>query len=496
MEFDAIVVGSGATGGWAAKELAASGLRVCVLEAGPLFEHMRRRSSAEPFEKRFAIQTRLPICSAPHRHLFVDDVDHPYTTPDDRPFTWIRGRVVGGRMRTWGRVSLRISEHDLTAPERDGIGEPWPISYAELAPFYDEVETFLEVAGSREQLPWLPDGQFVAPVCEATDGFQRLRGVVQERFSGMRAIPGRVALGEAAATLGAALATGNVTLRTDAIACRVLADRDGRRARGIAFVDRVTKQTHEVLGRVVVLAASAIETARLLLLSAPGGLGNASDVLGRNLMDHVQVSAGGTMPGLRPAADAQDLAGTCYIPRFRNVGGASAAFARGYGIHANVQGSAFGGAGPVFFYLMGMGEMLPNRDNRVTLDPEVVDAWGIPAARISCAHGENEVAMAKDQQAVLAELVAALGFELFPGHELARAVPGATVHEVGTARMGASPKTSYLNAHNQAWEVPNLYVVDGSCFTTSSWQSPTLTMMALAVRAARHIVGELERMNL
>ena len=496
--YDAIVVGSGATGGWAAKELGEAGLKVLVLEAGPLFEHFRKRTSTEPFETRYAVQSRSPLCSPHTRQLFVDDVDHPYTTPAEQPFTWIRGRIVGGRLRTWGRVCLRMSDLEFQAPVHDGIGEPWPLDYAELAPYYDEVEEMFQVTGTCEGLPQLPDGRFAAPICEDTQGFQRLRSVVREHFPELRLIPGRVALAESSVLIQRALATGNVTLRPDAIAARVLVTPDGHTARGIGFIDRVTRQPHEVFGRVIVLAASTIETTRLLLMSAPGGLGNSSGVLGRYLMDQVQVSSFGTMRDVAPRIDLQDLSGRCYIPRFTNLpGGPQAPFARGYGIDVNVQGCAFGMPGPPTFWLGTMGEMLPYADNQVTLDPQVTDVYGLPAPHIRCKHGENEAQMVKHQREVVRSIVEALGFELgVTSSELPVFPPGATVHEVGTARMGSSPTTSYLDRFNRSWDVPNMFVVDGSCFPTSGWQNSTLTMMALAVRASRHIVQELRRMNL
>ena len=277
--FDAVIVGSGATGSWVAKTLTESGLDVCLLDAGALFDHLRHRTSAQPFAERYPVQARLALCNPHTQHLFVDDIDNPYTTPAERPFDWFRSRVVGGRLRSWGRVCLRVSDHELEEPARDGHGIAWPVSHAELAPHYAEIERFLSVTGRRASLPGLPDGEFVDPVCEACDGYQRLAANVPAKL-GYPVVPGRVALREGASVLAAALETGRLTLRPNAIVHRVITEPGGGRAKGVAFFDRYTMSSEEVFGKVVVLAASCIESTRLLLMSAPGGLGNDADVLG------------------------------------------------------------------------------------------------------------------------------------------------------------------------------------------------------------------------
>jgi choline dehydrogenase-like flavoprotein len=490
--FDVIVVGSGATGSWVAKELGESGLDVAVLEAGPLFEHARVRTSAEAFSRRYPVQSKMALCNPNTQQLWVDDIDNPYTTPADRPFNWFRSRIVGGRLRLWGRVCLRISDHEFEEADRDGYGPRWPIGHAELAPFYAEIERFLSVTGRAHGLAMLPDGDFVDPVCEACPGYEHLARAVPAKL-GRTVIPGRVALRDASAVLNAALATGRVTLRANSIVRRIITN-EGR-ASGIELVDRLSHRNEEVFGKVVVLAASSIESARILFMSEEGGLGNESGVLGRHVMDHLHVSAFGTMTGVKAFADATDVGGRAYIPRFRNIGKSDASFIRGYGIDANVQGMAFGVPNNApFFALVAMGEMLSRPDNRVTLDPDVTDAWGLPVARIDCSLSDNDRAMVSDMKAQVDEVVAALGFTETTTTKTLD--PGSSIHEVGTARMGADRKQSYLDPNSRAWEVKNLYVVDGSAFPTIAWQNSTHTMMALALRAARHIVAEGRRHNL
>ena len=560
--YDAIVVGSGATGGWAAKALTEGGMRVLVLEAGrhldpqkDFREHtwpyeMKYRGLAPPtslFRERQPIQSRCYAANEYGHHLFVDDVDNPYTTPESKPFWWIRSRHVGGRSVVWGRQSYRLSDYEFKAAGRDGYGEDWPISYADLAPYYDRVEEFVGISGSAENLPQLPDSRFLPPMA-MTCGERLLKKAVEAKFDGRKVIIGRAAIltkphqGRAAchycghcdrgcttasyysspgSTLPAAAKTGRMTLRPNAVVREVIIDPGTGKAKGVRVVDQLTRRDYEEYGKVVVLCASTLESTRLLLNSKsprhPNGLGNTSGVLGHYLMDHLyQISAGGLVPVLRGSDyDYSDgRANGIYVPKFRNVREKHPGFLRGYGMQGGCQqGLSFmhakstPGFGAEFkkmvreakrevpFWLGAWGEMLPNVENKVTLDPQKVDAWGIPVLHIDCKHGDNERAMAKDMLETIKEMVDAAGFQtLFTSAE--PAPPGFCIHEVGTARMGSDPKKSVLNKFNQSWEVKNLFVTDGACFVSIGYQNPTLTMMAITARACDYIVEEAKRGNL
>jgi choline dehydrogenase-like flavoprotein len=559
--YDAIVVGSGATGGWAAKALTERGMTVLVLEAGRQLdpqkdfrEHQfpyelkyRGVVSGERYAPRQPIQSRCYAANEYGHHLFVDDIDNPYTTPEDKPFWWIRGRHVGGRSITWGRQSYRLSDYDFKAAERDGYGDPWPFSYKELEPYYDQVENFVGISGSYENLPQLPDSKFLPPMA-MTCGERILKKSVESKFSKRNVIIGRVAIltkphqGRAAchycghcdrgcsthsyysspgSTLPAAAKTGRMTLRPNAVVREIIVDTDTGKASGVRVVNQITKRDYEEYAKVVVLCASTLESTRILLNSKsrqhPDGLGNSSGVLGRYLMDHMySISAGGVVPTLNGTEyDFSDgRANGIYVPRFRNIWDKHPNFIRGYGMQGGCsQGYSFSHAKqtPGFgaelkqlvrenpreipFWLGAWCEMLPRKENGVRIDPEKVDAWGIPALRIECAHGDNERAMAKDALETIKEMVDAAGF--YTQYTSATpAPPGFCIHEVGTARMGADPKTSVLNKWNQSWDVKNLFVTDGACFVSQGCQNPTLTMMAITARACDYIANEFKGGNL
>jgi len=560
--YDAIVVGSGATGGWAAKELCESGMRVLVLEAGrnldpekDFTEHawpydVKYRGtlgSRTIFRERQATQSKCYACNEYGRQFFVDDVDNPYTTANGKPFDWIRGRQVGGRTITWGRQVYRLSDYELKAASRDGYGDDWPLSYAELAPYYDRVEEFIGVSGAYENIPNLPDGKFL-PAMKMTCGEWLLKKGVERRWKDRRVTIGRAAIltqrhnGRAAchycghcdrgcstysyfsspgSTLPAAANTGRMTLTPNAVASHIIIDTKTGKAKGIAFIDQTTKQAKEVFGKVIVLCASTIESTRLLLNSAsrqhPAGLGNSSGVLGQYLMDHIfQVGVGGLVPAVAnyPYNYDDGRANGIYIPKFRNVNERHPKFIRGYGMQGGVQrgmlpttmrqipgfGSEFKkmvreAKDPAPFWIGMWGEMLARKENRVTINKEVKDAWGIPAVHIECSHGDNERAMASDALDSLKEMVDAAGFELTYANPFL-AAPGLCIHEVGTARMGNDRKTSVLNRFNQSWDVKNLFVTDGACFVSIGCQNPTLTMMALTVRACDFIADQYKKGNL
>lgn len=559
--FDAIVVGSGATGGWAAKVLAEKGLRVLVLEAGrnlnpakdfrehtwPYDLKYRGLASGSSYAKRQPIQSRCYAANEYGNHFFVDDVDNPYTTPDGKPFWWIRGRHVGGRSVTWGRQSYRLSDYDFKAASRDGFGEDWPFSYNELEPYYDLVEDFVGISGSVENLPQLPDSKFLPPMA-MTCGEQLLKKSVEGRFPGRKVIIGRAAiltkphLGRAAchycghcdrgcstysyfsspgSTLPSAAKTGRMILRPNSVVREIIVDANTGKAKGVRIVNQITKQDSEVFGKVIVLCASTLESTRILLnsnsRSHPQGLGNSSGTLGHYLMDHLyQISASGIVPMLTNSEyDYSDgRANGIYVPRFRNISDKHSKFIRGYGMQGGSRidtGYRFArglpGFGEDFKKLVrdnprevgwGLGawcEMLPRYENKVSIDPNKVDAWGIPALHIDCQHGDNERAMAIDALETIREMADAAGFTTLSTNSTP-APPGFCIHEVGTARMGADAKTSVLNKWNQTWDVSNVFVTDGSCFTSIGCQNPTLTMMAITARACDYIAEEYKLGNL
>lgn len=500
--YDAVIVGSGATGGWAAKDLTESGLRVALLEAGPL---LLDRGAREAPPRDPARQTTQEHCFAfdeSTAQLFVDDVDNPYSHPPDTPFYWIRSRQAGGRTLLWDRLCLRMSDHELKAASRDGIGMDWPISYADLAPHYDRVERFLGVCGTPEGLAQLPDGDFAEPL-PASAGERQFKAVVEGRWPTRTVTSQRIAKAPPEATLRAAMRTGRLSLFVDSIATRVIVEPGERRARGVAYVDAVSGAEREVEGRIVVLCASTIESTRLLLNSAtdehPDGLGNSSGLLGRYLMDHTyNIGIDGVAPA-QPRSEPDPMSDGYYIPSFRDVTESSDGFARGYGISLQIappqggrlsrlRGARKGLGG--WFWMRAFGEVLPNPDNRVTIDPTNVDAWGIPTVHIECRYGENEKTMAADQMRSLLEIADAANLNPRETHsELSP--PGLSIHEMGTARMGSDPESSVLDPFNRSWDVPNLYVPDASCFVSGGYQNPTLTMMAITARACDNIVAEL-----
>jgi choline dehydrogenase-like flavoprotein len=557
--FDAIVIGSGMSGGIAAKELCERGLKTLVLERGRKLEHGTSYTDwmqpwevpnaglipEEEAERDYPIQSKCYAMSSATQQYWVKDSEHPYSTPDDKPFYWIRGYHLGGRSIMWGRQSYRLSEMDFEANAKDGHGVDWPIRYADLAPWYDHVERFIGVAGSKEGLPQLPDGEFL-PEFGLNDGEKQFKAAVESKFPGRKVIIGRVAnlsqaqphheeLGRTScqnrsicergctygayhsslsSSLPAAERTGNMTLVTDAIVHSIIYDPKTRKATGVRVIDANTKEGRTYEGKVIFGCASAIATAQILLNSKaeahPRGLANSSDMVGRNLMDHLYaLSIAGTLPngpntfyhGRRPTA--------LYIPRFRNVTEAGDGFVRGYGYQGGASRMGWRGAalrgpgigaelkertrklGPWSIYISGFGEMLPYKHNRVTLHPTRKDKWGIPIVHIDCAIGPNEQAMARQIIADGTAMIEAVGGRIMATNSTP-GVPGLGIHEMGTACMGKDPRTSVLNRHNQAHDVPNLFITDGSAMSSSGCQNPSLTYMALSARAADHAAGLLK----
>jgi len=553
--FDAIVVGSGISGGWAAKELTERGLRVLLLERGKNVEHQKDYRNARkghweyPYRagRTRAMVDAYPVLSRDYplneKNLdwWVDERESPYT--EVKRFDWYRGYHVGGRSLTWGRQSYRLSDLDFEANARDGIAVDWPIRYADLAPWYDHVETHAGIAGSIEGLPQLPDGKF-QPAMPLNCAEELIAGRVAAKFNNRRIIPGRnanltrplpgrgrclyrnaCALGcpsgsyfsTQASTLPFAMATGRLTLKTHAIVTDVVFDRTRGRASGVRVLDAVTNATTEYSARVVFVCASTLNSTWLLMRSAtevwPGGLGSSSGELGHNLMDHhFRCGANGITPdpadrtvyGRRPTG--------FYIPRYRNLFGDKRDYLRGFGYQgaANRQGwqravaelgvgadfkDAAATAGPWQAGATAFGEMLPNHANRISLDPVKKDKWGLPVLAIDCATGENERLMRADMMNDMADMLEAAGVKDVKVFDNGY-YPGMGIHEMGTARMGRDAKTSVLNAHNQVWDAMNVFVTDGSCMTSAACQNPSLTYMAMTARAAAFAVEELKRGNL
>lgn len=552
-EFDAIVVGSGITGGWAAKELTELGLRTLVLEAGRPVDAERDAVEhvppwAMPFRglgDRVAIEARQPVQRRSvsfdelSRRFWTDDVDNPYTTPAERPFNWFRARQVGGKSIIWGRQVYRWSDLDFEANLRDGVAVDWPIRYADLAPWYDHVEAFIGVSGQAEGLPQLPDGQFQPPMAMNCVE-EHVRDRMRQQFGRERVMTiGRVAnltmpldgrapchycgpcqrgcvtrsyFSSINATLPAAQRTGRLTLRPNSIVNSLVYDRG--RVTGVRVFDSRTRVEHEYRARVVFLCASALESARLLLHSTsatfPDGLANSSGQVGRNVMDHIKgAGASGEIDGWTDRHVVGNRPNGIYVPRFRNVGHATSDFIRGYGFqggagrrewHDRTSAPGIGlelkrhlsalGAWTMSFG--GYGECLPREENRCALDRDMVDAWGIPVLHIDASWSPNELAIHTDMGAAAVEILEAVGATRIQSNSHP-SVMGSANHEMGTARMGRDGRTSVLDGSNRAHDVPNLYVTDGSCMTSSGWQNPSLTYMALTARACHHAADAMSR---
>ena len=557
--YDAIVVGSGISGGWAAKELCEQGLRTLVLEAGrdiqpasDYVEHVqpwelkfRGRGDRRSQERDQFIQKNCYACDEYSGKFFVNDRENPYEFDQDKPFHWIRGRHVGGRSIMWGRQVYRWSDLDFEANLKDGVAVDWPIRYTDIASWYDHVERFIGVSGQVENLPQLPDGQFLPPMelrCVET----LVRDKMQERWGRERVLTiGRVAIltenhnGRAAchycgpcergcithsyftslgSTLPAARATGRLTLRPNSVVHSVRFDEARDRATGVRAIDAVTMQPLEFRARIVFLCASALESARILLNSRsprfPGGLGSSSGQLGRNVMDHIfGAGAGGTIAGMEDKTSYGRRPNGIYVPRFRNVKDKHPDFLRGYGFQGGgSRGNAprpREGFGPEFkqallkapepgpwrFSIGGWGECLPREDNFIALHSTLVDKWGIPALKVQCTFGPNEYAIVEDMQKTAMEILDAAGAtDIRPYND--HLPPGLCIHEMGTARMGRDPRTSVLNGNNQLWDAKNVFVTDGACMTSSANQNPSITYMALTARAAAFAVDAMKRNEL
>lgn len=556
--YDAIVIGSGVSGGWAAKELCEKGLKTLVLERGRMVRHNDYPTAMmEPWDfenrgqlsteemKDYQKQSRTGYTTRKESiHWWVKDTEHPYS--EVKRFDWIRGYHVGGRSIMWGRHSYRLSDLDFEANAKDGFGVDWPIRYADLAPWYDHVEKFAGIQGQAEGLPHLPDGQFLPPIelnCvenhlrdSMKQNFNRTltigrtanltqahhnRGACQYRNRCIRGCPYGAYFSSLSSTLPAADKTGNMTIRPHSIVHSIIYDADQKRAKGVKVLDAETGESLEFYSRIVFSCASALGSTLILMNSAneifADGLGSSSGELGHNVMDHhFRCGASGTHDGFADKYYKGRRPTGFYIARFQNIDKASESkeFLRGYGYQGGgsrrnwtrgVRELEVGLGeelkkqliipGPWQLGMTAFGECLPYHENKVTINRDVLDKHGMPTLTMDVEFKENEKAMRKHMQDSAAEMLEAAGFKDVQTYD-AESYPGLGIHEMGTARMGNDPKTSVLNKWNQVWDAPNVFVTDGACMTSAGCQNPSLTYMALTARAANHAVEEMKKMNL
>ncbi|MBK8649205.1 MAG: GMC family oxidoreductase [Gemmatimonadetes bacterium] len=556
--YDAIVIGSGISGGWAAKELCEKGLKTLVLERGRNVEHLKDYPTAllAPWELPHkgatprALLDANPLISKAAgygedtAHFFVKDADHPYE--QEKPFDWIRGYQVGGKSLTWGRACQRWSPHEFVAPERLGYGMNWPIGYDDVADWYTHVERFVGVCGAADGLEAMPDGDFLPPFdfnCaelhlrvalrrryrdrHVVQGrwaqlsepreihLQQGRGTCQARNLCMRGCPYGGYFSSVSSTLPWAQKTGNLTIRPDSVVHSILYDEAKGKASGVRVIDAHTQAITEYRARIIFVNASALNSTLILLNSTsrrfPNGLGNDAGVLGRYVAFHnYRASAHGTLDGLEDRYFYGRNPTECILVNFRNLGKQDADFVGGYttftggyrtrGVDAATRlGGTYKDAqaqpGPWGLYMYMQGETVPKYDNHVRLHDTLKDPFGIPRLVTSVGYDDNDEAMIRDWLTQANEMLAAAGCRDVESRDN-RQAPGLDIHEMGGCRMGRDPKTSMLNAWNQLHAVPNVFVTDGACMTSTGNQSPSILYMALTARAANHAVEELARQNL
>ena len=553
--YDAIVVGSGISGGWAAKELTEKGLNVLMLERGRNIEHIKDYENAmkQPWEfkhrgaltneqkRTHPVQTRHGHYNEYNESFWVNDEECPYT--EVKRFDWFRGYHVGGRSLMWGRGCLRMGEVDFEANAKDGFGVPWPIGYRDIAPWYDYVERFAGVNGQAEGLPQCPDGVFLPPMemnCVEKEVKKRIeahynrervltifrmanltvphngRGQCQYRNLCARGCPYGAYFSTQSATLPAAMATGKLTLRPFSVVSEVIYDKEKRRATGVRIIDAETMETIEYHSKIIFLNASTLGSTYILLNSVsdafPEGMGNGSGQLGHNLMDHhFRIGATGRFEGFEDVYYSGRRPASVYIPRYRNLGDEQRDYLRGFGMSGSASRTGWQkniaemsyaaevaertSPGEWRMGLAGWGETLPYYENKVWLDRAKTDKWGLPLLTIDAEFKENERKMRVDMKNDAMEMLEIAGLKDITAYDQP-SHPGACIHEMGTARMGIDPKTSVLNKWNQLHEVPNVFVTDGACMTSTGNQNPSLTYMALTARACDYAVNALKKGDL
>jgi choline dehydrogenase-like flavoprotein len=554
--FDAIVIGSGISGGWAAKELTEKGLKVLLLERGRNVEHIKdyvgadkeawdypyRGTRTQKMIEEYPVLSRDYPLNEKNLDFWVKDSECPYT--EIKRFDWFRGYHVGGRSLMWGRQSYRFNEADFEANAKEGIAVDWPVRYAEIAPWYDYVEKFAGISGNRDGLPQLPDGQFLPPMemtCVEKDVAARLK----DYYKGKRhMIIGRTAnltaphegrvncqfrnkcwlgcpfgayFSTQSSTLPAAMKTGNLTLRPWSIVTQILYDKDAKKATGVEVLDAETNKTYTFKAKIIFLNASTLNSTWVLMNSAtdvwPEGLGSSSGALGHNLMDHhLGVGASGRMEGYEDKYTYGRRPNGIYIPRYRNYSGDKRDYLRGFGYQGGGGREGWGREikeltigiglkealsepGQWTMGIGGFGEILPYHENKVTLDKTRKDKWGLNVLAIDCELKENELKMRKDMMNDAVEMLTVAGVKDVQGWD-GDGTPGRGIHEMGTARMGKDPRSSVLNKFNQVWDAPNVFVTDGSFMTSASCVNPSLTYMAFTARAVDHAISELNKQNL
>ena len=553
--YDAIVIGSGISGGMAAKELTEKGLKTIMLERGRNVEHIKDYVNANKAPWEFAHRggkTQQMIADYPvlsrdytlnetNLNYWVNEKESPYV--EVKPFDWFRGYQVGGRSLMWGRQSYRWANSDFEANAKDGIAVDWPIRYQDIAPWYSHAEKFAGISGNRDGLAVLPDGDFM-PAMQMNVVEKDVAARIKKHYKEQRhMIIGRTAnitqphnnrvncqyrnkcwlgcpfgayFSTQSATLPAAMATGNLTLRPFSIVTKIIYDKDTKRAKGVEILDAETNKTYEYFAKIIFLNASALNSAWVLMNSAtdvwPGGLGSSSGELGHNVMDHhFRAGAQGEMPGYEDKYTYGRRANGIYIPRFRNLNGEKRDYIRGFGYQGsagrqgwsreiaemNIGGDlkdALSEPGGWTMGITGFGETLPYHDNRIYLDKNKKDKWGLPVLAMDATIRDNEQKMRLDMMQDAKEMLEAAGLQNVKTYNNGYAMGGG-IHEMGTARMGRDPKTSVLNAHNQVWDAPNVYVTDGAAMTSANCVNPSLTYLALTARAVDHAVSELKKQN-
>jgi choline dehydrogenase-like flavoprotein len=554
--YDAIVIGSGISGGWAAKELCEKGLKVLMLERGREYEHIKdyttanknpwefehRGKTTEEQKKNYPVVHRGWAAQEAVMDCWANEQDSPYT--EVKPFTWWRSYQMGGRSTMWGRQSYRLSDFDFEANAKDGYGVDWPIRYKDIAKWYDYVEKFAGISGSKEGLAHLPDGEFLPPMdlnCVEKDVAARMkeyykgtRHLIIGRVANLTApLPGRTQcqyrnrcwegcpfggyFSTQSSTLPAAVATGNLTVRPFSIVTKLLYDKDTKKAKGVEIIDAETNKTYEYYSKIVFVNASALNSTWVLMNSAtniwPGGLGSSSNELGHNVMDHhYNLGASGQIEGYEDKYISGRRANGFYITRFANFYGDKRDYLRGFGYQGSASRSGWSkeiaelNIGADFKDALtepggwsiggtGFGETLPYHENKISLDKTVKDKWGLPVLSMDAEIKENELKMRKDIVKEMREMLEVAGAKNISSWDSGHAM-GHGIHEMGTARMGKDPKTSVLNGNNQVWDALNVFVTDGAAMTSSGCQNPSLTYMALTARAADFAVAELKKGNI